>query len=52
MRDSLRDYEEEQVRKNDKKRKMDKLLQILDIIFCIPTTPACRLIEEDFKIAI
>ena len=30
MRDSLGDDEKEQVRKNDKKRKMDKRLQTLD----------------------
>ena len=61
MYDSLGDYENEQVRKNDKKKKMDK--QILDerrSIFnnvqvcsmidpCIRTTPAVRLIQEDFK---
>ena len=66
MRDSLGDDEKEQVRKNEKKRKMDKRLQILDkrsSIFnnvqvcsmaepCILTTPAFRLIEEDFKGAI
>ena len=57
--DSLQNYEKEQVRKNDKKRKMDKRLQTLDErsnIFnnaqtssmndpCILTTPAFRLIE-------
>ena len=61
--DSLGDDEKEQVRKNDKKRKMDKRLQTLDersSIFnnvqlcswtdtCILTTPAFRLIEQDFK---
>ena len=65
-RDSLGDDEKEQVRKNDKKRKMDKRLQTLDersSIFnnvqmcsmtdpCILTTPAFRLIEQDFKGAI
>ena len=64
--DSLGDDEKEQVRKNDKKRKMDKRLQTLDersSIFnnvqmcsmtdpCILTTPAFRLIEQDFKGAI
>ena len=30
MPDSLEDYEKEQVRKNDKERKMDKRLQTLD----------------------
>ena len=63
MRDSLDDDEKEQFRKNDKKRKMDKHLQTSDersSIFnniqmcsmtdtCILTTPAFRLIEEDFK---
>ena len=66
MRDSFRDDEKEQVRKNEKKRKMDKRLQILDersSIFnnvqmcsmidpCILTTPGFRLIEEDFAGAI
>ena len=66
MRDSLDDDEKEQFRKNDKKRKMDKHLQTSDkrtSIFnniqmcsmtdtCILTTPAFRLIEEDFKGAI
>ena len=66
MCDSFGDYEKEQVRKNDKKRKMDKRLQILDArssIFdnmqmCsmtdpyILTAPAFRLIEEDFKGAV
>ena len=65
MRDSLGDAEKEQARKNDK-RKMDKRFQTLDersSIFdnvqicsmtdpCILTTPAFRLIEEDFKGAI
>ena len=65
-RDSLGDDEKEQVRKNDKERKMDKRLQTLDersSIFnnvqmcsmtdpCILTTPAFRLIEEDFISAI
>ena len=60
---SLGDYEKEQVRKSDKKRKMDKRLQILDkrsstfhnvqvcsmTDTCILTTPAFRIIEEDFK---
>ena len=64
--DSLQNYEKEQVRKNDKKRKMDKRLQTLDErsnIFnnaqtssmndpCILTTPAFRLIKQDFKGAI
>ena len=64
--DSLGDDEKEQVRKNDKKRKMDKRLQTLDersSIFdnvqmcsmtdsCILTTPAFRLIEQNFKGAI
>ena len=63
MRDSLGDDQKKQVRKNYKKRKMDKRLQTLDegsSIFvivqmcsmtgpCILTTPAFRLIEEDFK---
>ena len=58
--------EKEQVKKNDKNRKMDKRLQTLaerSSIFddvqmcsmtdlCILTTPAFRLIEEDFKGAI
>ena len=66
MCDSLGDDEKEQVRKNDKKRKMDKRLQTLDeksSMFrnaqmcsmtdpCILTTLAFRLIEEDFKGAI
>ena len=65
-RDSLEDDEKEQVIKNDKKRKMDKRLQTSDerrSIFnnvqicsmtdpCILTTPAFRLIEQDFKDAI
>ena len=64
--DSLQNYEKEQVRKNDKKRKMNKHLQTLDErsnIFnnaqtssmndpCILTTPAFRLIKQDFKGAI
>ena len=64
--DSLGNNEKEQVRKNDKKRKMDKRSQILDerssifnnIQLCsitdpyILTTPAFRLIEQDFKGAI
>ena len=64
--DSLGGDEKEQVRKNDKKRKMDKRLQTLDersSIFdnvqmcsmtdsCILTTPAFRLIEQNFKGAI
>ena len=63
---SLGDDKKEQVRKNDKERKMDKRLQTLDersSIFnnvqmcsmtdpCILTTPAFRLIEQDFKGAI
>ena len=63
---SLGDNEKEQIRKNDKKRKMDKRLQTLNersSIFnnvqlcsmtdpCILTTPAFRLIEQDFKGAI
>ena len=62
-RDCLGDDEKEQVRKNDKEIKMDKRLQTLDersSIFnnvqlcswtdtCILTTPAFRLIEQDFK---
>ena len=65
-RDSLGDAEKEQVRKNDKKRKMDKCLPTLDersSIFndvqmcsmtdpCTLTTPAFGLIEQDFKGAI
>ena len=65
-RDSLGDDEKEQVRKNDKNRKMDKRLQTLDernsifnnVQVCnmtdpsILTTPAFRLIEQDFKGAI
>ena len=64
--DSLQNYEKEQVRKNDKKRKMNKHLQTLDErsnIFNnaqtssmndprILTTPAFRLIKQDFKGAI
>ena len=64
--DRLGDDEKEQVRKNDKERKMDKRLQTLDersSIFnnvqmcsvtdpCILTTPAFRLIEQEFKVAI
>ena len=63
MRDSLGDDEKEQVRKNDRKRKMVKRLQTVDersrifgnVQMCsmtdpyILTTPAYRLIEEDFK---
>ena len=64
MRDNLGDNEKEQVRKDCKKRKMDKRLWTLDersSIFmmsncvvwlippCILTTPAFRLIKEDFK---
>ena len=66
MHDSLMDDEKEQVRKNDKKRKMDKRLQTLDkrsSIFdnfqtcsmtdpCILTVPAFWLIEEDVNGAI
>ena len=66
MCDSLGDDQKEQVRENDKKRKMDKRLQTLDeksSMFnnaqmcsmtdpCILTTTAFRLIEEDFKGAI
>ena len=66
MCDSLGEDEKEQIRKNEKKRKMDKRLQILDersSIFnnvqvcsmtepCILTTPTFRLIEEDFEGAI
>ena len=66
LRDSHGDDEKEQVRKYDKKKKMDKHLQTLDersSIFnnnqmclltdpCILTTPAFRLMEEDFKVAI
>ena len=61
MCDSLGDDEKEQVRKNDKKRKMDKRLQTLDesssifnnVQMCSMTGPcilkisAFRLIEED-----
>ena len=63
MRDNLGDDEKEQVRKDDKNRNMNKRLQILyetNNIFnnnqmysmvgpSILTTPAFRLIEEDFK---
>ena len=63
---SLGDDKKEQVRKNDKERKMDKRLQTLyerSSIFnnvqmcsvtdpCILTTPAFRLIEQEFKGAI
>ena len=67
LRHSHGDDEKEQVRKYGKKRKMDKRLQTLDersSIFnnnnqmcrltdpCILTTPAFRLMEEDFKVAI
>ena len=66
IRDSLGDDEKEQVRKDDKKRKMNKRLQTLDernsifnnVQMCsmvypsILTAPAFRLIEEDFKSAI
>ena len=55
MHDSLMDDEKEQVRKNDKKRKMDKRLQTLDkrsSIFdnfqmCSMTDP-CILTVADF----
>ena len=61
--DSLGDDEKEQVRKNDKKRKMGKCLQTLDerssifndVQMCSMTdscklmTPAFGLIEQDFK---
>ena len=63
MGDSFRDDEKEQVGKNYREREMDKGLQTLDeksSIFnnfrirsmtdsCILTTPAFRLIEQDFK---
>ena len=66
MRDSLGDDQKEQVRRNDKKTKVGQRLQNLDessSIFnnvqmcsmtdpCILTTPAFRLIEEDFNVAI
>ena len=66
MQYSLVDDEKEQVRKNDEIKKVDRLLQTLDegsSIFnivqmcnmtdlCLLTTPAFRLIEEDFKGAI
>ena len=66
MRDNLGNDEKEQFRKDDKKRKMNKRLQTLDqrnsifnnVQMCslvdpsILTTPAFRLIEEDFKSAI
>ena len=62
-RDSLGDEEKEQIRENDNERKMDKLLQTLDernnnaqmcsmTDPCILTTPAFRLIEQEFKDAI
>ena len=57
-RDSLWDVEKEQVRKNDKERKMDKRLDEKSSIFnsmtdlSILPTPAFRLIEQDFKGAI
>ena len=64
--DNLDNNEKEQLRKYDEKRKMDKRLQTLDernsifnnVQMCslvnpsILTTPAFRLIEEDFKTAI
>ena len=66
MHDNLDAGEKEKVRKIDKKRKMNKRLKTLDersSIFdnvqmcsmtdpCILTTPAFRLIEQDFKAVI
>ena len=66
MRDNLDDDEKEQVRKDDKNRKMNNCLQTSDEInsafnnvqmfsmfdSSILTTPAFRIIEEDFKSAI
>ena len=66
MRDNIDDDVKQQVRKDDKKRKMNKRFQTLDernsifnnVPMCsmvhplILTTPTFRLIEEDFKSAI